>query len=266
MSSLRVVLELSRILAPLINKRWIKEQRSQPKRSCNLDQQHKTLDLLTFSLFSLFGSFDKTCENKTLVAHMREGVEPLNAEGYQHTIETFKKEPKFKMSDVSRSQRIEVLESSVGEMKAELPHTREQIEQMMGGMQHLLQVKSADGGQQEEKSGGSDKGDANDYSCGTGKAPREEEAASARVGATTAVAAGGRLSSHISKASDEPRPTDDTGHIPEVPAGMGPMINMQRGEARDEFIAGVAHDRGGVLSSVFQRQSHVVPPVLKGEK
>ena len=45
---------------------------------------------------------------------------------------------------------------------------------------------------------------------------------------------------------------------------MNPMINMQRG-ARDLFLAGVAHDGDEVLSSGFQRQSRVVPPVLKGE-
>ena len=43
------------------------------------------------------------------------------------------------------------------------------------------------------------------------------------------------------------------------------MIYMQRGEARDFFLAGAAHDGDGVLSSSFQRQSRVVPPVLKGE-
>ena len=85
----------------------------------------------------------------------------------------FKKEHRFKMSDTSRPQRIEVLESSVGEMKTELSHTRAQIEQMMGMMQQLLQVKSADEGQQEKKSGDSGRGDANDDSGGAGMAPGE---------------------------------------------------------------------------------------------
>ena len=45
------------------------------------------------------------------------------------------------------------------------------------------------------------------------------------------------------------------------------MINMQRGEARDSFLAGIAtHDGDGVLGSGFQRQSRIVPPTLKGEK
>ena len=55
----------------------------------------------------------------------------------------------------------------------------------MGMMQRLPQAKSADGGKQEEKSGGSVGGDANDESGGAGRAPREEGAAGARVGATT---------------------------------------------------------------------------------
>ena len=40
---------------------------------------------------------------------------------------------------------------------------------------------------------------------------------------------------------------------------------MQRGEARDLFLTGAAHDGDEVLSSGFQRQSRAVPPVLKGE-
>ena len=42
------------------------------------------LPLLLY-LFPVSGSLDKTCLNKTLVAHLREAVEPLNAECYQHT-------------------------------------------------------------------------------------------------------------------------------------------------------------------------------------
>ena len=77
-------------------------------------------------------------------------------------------------------------------MKAELFHTRAQIEQMMGMMQQLHQAKSKDGGQQEEKSGGSGKGDAKDDSGGAGRAPWEERAACARVPATTETTAGGK--------------------------------------------------------------------------
>ena len=62
--------------------------------------------------------------------------------------------------------RIEVLESSVGEMKPELSHISAQIEQVMCTMQQLLQAMSADEGQQKEKSSDSGRGDANDDSGG----------------------------------------------------------------------------------------------------
>ena len=37
-----------------------------------------------FSLFPFSGSFNKRFKNKTLNAHLRDVVESLNAEGYQH--------------------------------------------------------------------------------------------------------------------------------------------------------------------------------------
>ena len=166
------------------------------------------------------------------------------------------------MSDTSRPQRIEMLKSRVGDMKAKLSHTRAEIEHMMGMMQQLLQAKSADGDQQEEKSGGSGRVDANDESGR--RAPREERAAGTRVGATRGTAEGGEISCHGSRASDGSRPADSTGRRPEVPAGVSP-INMQRGEARYSFLPGAAHDRDGVLGFGFQRHSRVVRPVLKGE-
>ena len=133
-------------------------------------------------------------------------------------------------------------------------------------MQQLLQAKSAAGGQQENKSGGSGREAANDDSGGAGRIPREEGAAGTRVGATKATAAGGGMSSHSRRASYGSRPADDPGWRPEVPAGVSLMINMQGGEARYLFLAGASHDGDGVLSSDIQRQSRVVPPVLKGEK
>ena len=171
------------------------------------------------------------------------------------------------MSYTSGPHRFEVLKSNVGEMKAELSHIRGQTEQMMGMMQQLIQAKSADGGQHEEKSGGSGTGDAIDDSGDAGRAPNENGTAGTRVGATTETAAGGRVSIHSSRASDGARSPDDTGPRPVVLAGVGPMITMQSGEARYSFFAGIAaHDGDGVLSSGFQRQSRVVPHVPKGEK
>ena len=151
-------------------------------------------------------------------------------------------------------------------MKAELSHTRAQIEHMVDMLQQLLQAKLADEGQQEEKSGGSGRGDANDDGGGTGRAPREKGVDGTRVGATIATPAEGRVSSYSHRASDGSRRADDTGRRPEIPAGVGPMINMEREEARYSFLAGIAaHDGDEVLSSGFQRQSRVMKKSKRGQ-
>ena len=74
---------------------------------------------------------------------------------------------------------------------------------------------------------------------------------------------------HSRRAASEPtRPADDIGRRPEVPAGVGPTVNMYSGEARESHLAGkAAHDGGsGVLNPSFHGQPRVVPPVLKGGK
>ena len=60
----------------------------------------------------------------------------------------------------------------MGEIRAELFPTRAHIKQMMGMMQQLLQAKSPGGGQKEEKSGGSGRGDVNDENGSAVSAPR----------------------------------------------------------------------------------------------
>ena len=139
---------------------------------------------------------------------------------------------------------------------------------MMGMTQPLLQTKSTDRGQLKEESACTGRGDANNDSGGAERAPLKERATgAARVGATTATVAGGRVSNHSSRASGGSGPADETGQRPEAPAGVGLMINMQRGKIGDSFLEGIgAHDGGYVLSSSFQRQPRVVPPVTKGEK
>ena len=136
-------------------------------------------------------------------------MEPFNAEGYQHTSESLKKELRFKMIDASGPQRFEVLESNGGELKVELFRMKAQAEQMMGIMQQLLQAKLADGGQQDKKSGCTGRGDVNNDSGGAGRALREDGAAGVRAGATTATAAGGRVSNHSSaeRRMDQDLPT-----------------------------------------------------------
>ena len=68
---------------------------------------------------------------------LHEAVEPLNAKDI-NTLVSPSRRGLFKMSDASGPQRTEVLESNMGEMKVKLSHTRAQIKQMMGMMQHLL--------------------------------------------------------------------------------------------------------------------------------
>ena len=140
-------------------------------------------------------------------------MEPFDAEGYQHTSESLKKELRFKVIDASGPQRFEMLESNGGELKVELSHIKAQAEQMMGIMQQLLHAKLADGGQQDKKSGDTCRGDANNDSGGAGRESREEAAAGVRVGTTTPTAAGGRVSSHSSaeRRMDQDLPTTRAG-------------------------------------------------------
>ena len=169
------------------------------------------------------------------------------------------------MSDASEPQN-EVLESNVA-MKVELSHVRARIEWMMNMTQQLLQTKSTDRGQLNEESAGTGRGDANEDNGGAERAPRKEGAAGARVGVTTATVAGERVSNHSSRASGGSGPADETGQRPDAPAGVGPMINMQRGETGDSSLEGIgAHGGDDILSSSFQRQPRVVQPVMKGEK
>ena len=54
-----------------------------------------------------------------------------------------------------------------------------------------------------------------------------------------------------------------------LPTGVGPMIDVRRGEARDPYLAGItAYDEGrDVLRTDFKSlPARVVPPVLKAEK
>ena len=70
-------------------------------------------------------------------------------------------------------------------------------------------------------------------------------------------------------ASEPGRPAEDTSRRPVLPAGVGPMIDVQRGEARVPYLAGIAaHDEcGGVLSTDFKSlPARVIPPALKAEK
>ena len=159
------------------------------------------------------------------------------------------------MSDSSGPHRLEELESKV--------------ENMMNMMSQLFEAMSTDGGQQreEEESGGNGRGAAHNYSGGAGTI---SPTADTGYGVTAVgAAAAAELPVHSRRTASEPtRPADDIGRRPDVPAGVGPTVNMYSGEARESHLTGIAaHDGGsGVLNPSFHGQPRVIPPDLKGGK
>ena len=97
-------------------------------------------------------------------------------------------------------------------------------------MRQLTQTRTAGVGQREEESGGTGRGAAHNYSGGAGRVPATADTSygATAVGAT-AVA---EVPVHSRAASEAGRPADDTSRRPVLPAGVGPMIDFQRGEAR----------------------------------
>ena len=47
----------------------------------------RKMKLLPLFIFPFSGSFNERVKNKTLIAHLREAVEPLNAESYLHNVQ-----------------------------------------------------------------------------------------------------------------------------------------------------------------------------------
>ena len=127
--------------------------------------------------------------------------------------------------------------------------TEQMTEQMIGTMQQLLQAKSADGGHQVQKSGGSGRGE-------TAAAPKGHRAKKGLL------AQGLLLQQLLLQGKEYPTTAAERRMDQDLPttlagnqsflAGVGPMINIQRGETRNLFLVGMAaHDGDCVLSSVF---------------
>ena len=137
----------------------------------------------------------------------------------------------------------------------------------MDMMSQLLEAKSAGGGQQreEEESGGTGRGTVHNYSGGAGRAsPTADPDYGVTVGAPVAVEV--PVHSKQRRAASEPtRSADGIGRRPEVPAGVGPTVDMYSGEARESHLAGIAaHDGGSdVLDTSFYGQPRGIPTVLK---
>ena len=170
------------------------------------------------------------------------------------------------MSDYSSdSRRLQALESNVTEIQG-------QMSELMGMMRQLTQTRTAGTGQHEEESGGTGRGAAHNPSSGAGRVP---PAAVTGYGVTAVRAGRTRGAAEVKataareftvhdRATSEPADTR-----PGLPTGVGPMIDVRRGEARDPYLAGItAYDEGrDVLRTDFKSlPARVVPPVLKAEK
>ena len=170
------------------------------------------------------------------------------------------------MSDYSNSRRLEALESNVTEMQG-------QMSELMSMMRQLTtQTRTAGAGQDEEESGGTGRGAAHNPSSGAGRLPPTAEisygltavGAGKRAGAAAVGATAAREFTVHNRAASEPADTR-----PVLPTGVGPMIDVQRGEAKDSYLAGItAYDEGrDVLRTDFKSlPARVIPPVLKAEK
>ena len=169
------------------------------------------------------------------------------------------------MSNYSGSRRLEALESNVKEIQG-------QMSELMSMMCQLTQTGTAGAGQHEEESGGTGRGAAHNPRSGAGRVPPTAEAsygvtavgAGRRGGAAAVEATAAREFPVHNRAASEPADTR-----PVLPTGVGPMIDVQRGEARDSCLAGItAYDEGrDALRTYFKSlPTRVIPPVLKAEK
>ena len=165
------------------------------------------------------------------------------------------------MSQHSASPRLEALESSVSEIQ-------ERMSELAGMFRQLTtETRTAGDGRRGEESGGARRDAAPIYNSGTRRGPLTA-ATGYRVtavqdeGAGEATAARNFPVHH--RAASEPADTR-----PGLPTGVGPMIDVRSGEARDPYLAGItAYDQGrDVLRAEFKSlPARVVPPVLKAEK
>ena len=124
----------------------------------------------------------------------------------------------------------------------------------------------------EEESGGTGRGAAHNPSSGAGRVPPTAVtgygvtavgAGRTRDAAAVEATAAREFTVH-DRATSEPADTR-----PGLPTGVGPMIDVRRGEARDPYLADItAYDEGrDILRTDFKSlPARVVPPVLKAEK
>ena len=165
------------------------------------------------------------------------------------------------MSEYSASPRLEALESSVSEIQ-------ERMSELVGMLRQLTtETRTAGDGRRGEESGGARRDAAHIYSSGARRGPLTA-ATGYRVTAVqdegTGEATAARNFPVHHRAASEPADTR-----PGLPTGVGPMIDVRSGEARDPYLAGItAYDQGrDVLRAEFKSlPTRVVAPVLKTEK
>ena len=160
------------------------------------------------------------------------------------------------MSEHSASPRLEALESSVSEIQ-------ERMSELVGMLRQLTtETRTAGDGRRGEESGGARRDAAHIYSSGARRGPLTA-ATGYRVTAVqdegTGEATAARNFPVHHRAASEPADTR-----PGLPTGVGPMIDVRSGEARDP----TAYDQGrDVLRAEFKSlPTRVVAPVLKAEK
>ena len=186
-----------------------------------------------------------------------EGSGRLGPETTNTLVSSFRKELRFEMSESNNPQRFEALESNVTEIQG-------QMSELMSMMRQLTQTRTASFDQREEESGGTGRGAADNYSGGAGRVPPTvDRGHGATTLGATAVA---EVPAHSRAASEPGRSADNTRQRPVRPAGVGPMIDVQHGEASVTHLAGgiAAHgESGGVLTDFKSLPTHAIPPVLK---
>ena len=168
------------------------------------------------------------------------------------------------MSNYSDSRRLEALESNVTGIQR-------QLSELMSMMRQLTQTRTAGTGQHEEESGGTGRGGAHNPNSGAGRVPPTAETSygvtavktGRRGGAAAVEATAAREFTVHNRAASEPADTR-----PVLPTGVGPMIDVQRGEARDLYLAGItAYDEGRDIlrTDIKSLPARVIPPVLKAD-
>ena len=163
------------------------------------------------------------------------------------------------MSEHSASPRLEALESSVSEIQ-------ERMSELVGMLRQLTtETRTAGDGRRGEESGGARRDAAHIYSSGARRGPLTA-ATGHRVTAVqdegTGEATAARNFPVHHRAASEPADTR-----PGLPTGVGPMIDVRSGEARDPYLTETLQamknrDRDEIIRMVSTRHSNL--PQKKG--